>query len=93
MRGGWVYIMANKPFGTTYIGVTANLPARVHQHKSGTGSIHCRDHGLHHLVYAEEYPTIAEAIAREKAMKKWKRRWKTDLISKANPDWSDLLPY
>ena len=28
MRGGWVYIMTNKRFGTLYIGVTSNLAAR-----------------------------------------------------------------
>lgn len=31
-----------------------------------------------------------EAIVREKAMKAWKRRWKTDLIVKTNPQWHDL---
>ena len=41
-------------------------------------------------MLAEEYPTIDEAIAREKAMKEWKRDWKIELIEKANPDWEDL---
>jgi len=42
------------------------------------------------LVYAAEAPTIEEAIAREKAMKKWNRAWKIELIESANPDWTDL---
>ena len=42
------------------------------------------------LVYAEPAPTIEEAIAREKAMKKWNRAWKIKLIECANPNWDDL---
>ena len=30
-------------------------------------------------------PTIEEAIAREKAMKKWERAWKIELIERAIP--------
>ena len=44
------------------------------------------------LVLAEEYPTIEEAIAREKAMKAWKRQWKIELIESSNPNWDDLAP-
>ena len=90
MKRAHVYIMANKPFGTLYIGVTTHLPARIFQHKKGTGSDFCHKHGLNRLVYIEEYDSPYEAIAREKAMKAWKRRWKTDLIIKANPQWRDL---
>ena len=37
MNGGWVYIMTNGPHGTLYIGVTANLAARITQHREGRG--------------------------------------------------------
>jgi putative endonuclease len=37
MRGGWVYIMTNKPFGTLYIGVTSDIAARAWQHRTGRG--------------------------------------------------------
>jgi putative endonuclease len=30
------------------------------------------------------------AIAREKAIKEWKRAWKIRLIQEANPEWKDL---
>jgi putative endonuclease len=89
-KGGHVYIMASGPHGTLYIGVTAQLAIRVWQHKQGLGSKFCKENGCNILVYIEEYPTIAEAIAREKAMKAWNRRWKTERISRANPDWRDL---
>ena len=32
------------------------------------------------------------AISREKRLKKWRRRWKIDLIEAANPEWEDLFP-
>ena len=40
-KGGWVYIMADRYRGTLYVGVTSDLSARVHQHKSGEGSDFC----------------------------------------------------
>jgi putative endonuclease len=93
MRGGWVYIMTNAPFGTLYIGVTSDLAARIYQHRTGTGSDFCRRYGLSRLVYCEQHDRIEDAIAREKAMKAWKRAWKTRLIEKANPEWSDLFEH
>ena len=89
MRGGWVYIISDRYRGTIYIGVTANLPRRAVQHREGTGSEFTSRYGPNRLVHAEEYPTIDEAIAREKALKKWRRQWKIDLIEQANPDWLD----
>ncbi|WP_310533610.1 GIY-YIG nuclease family protein [Novosphingobium sp.] len=89
-RGGWVYIMTNGPHGTLYIGVTAHLAERITQHKLGKGSDFCRTHGLTMLVFAERHADIRDAIAREKAMKKWNRQWKLKLICAANPEWHDL---
>jgi putative endonuclease len=91
MRGGWVYMMTNKPFGTLYIGVTSNIAARVWQHRTGRGSQFCRQHGLHMLVYAEQHESILDAIIREKAMKAWKRNWKLRQIMELNPEWRDLF--
>lgn len=89
-KGGYAYIMASGPHGTLYIGSTANLARRIWQHKNNVGSLHCREHGCKTLVYYEVFATIEEAMAREKAMKAWKRRWKTERISRFNPDWRDL---
>lgn len=91
MKPGWVYIVTNAPFGTLYIGVTSNLPARAYQHRNGECSAFCKRYGLTRLVYAEHHNRVDEAIAREKAMKAWKRAWKTRLIEQANPRWDDLL--
>lgn len=83
--GGWVYIMTNKRDGMLHIGVTADLFARVSQHKQGKGSAVCRRHGLDRLVLAEPHAEITDAIAREKAMKAWKRAWKIEQMKRATP--------
>ena len=88
---GWTYILTNKPHGVLYIGVTSNLPARMMQHRAGTGSSFCRKYGLTKLVLVEEHSEIDVAISREKALKAWKRDWKIALIEKSNPAWSDLF--
>ena len=91
MPGGWVYIITHSPHGTLYIGVTADIDTRVHLHREGRGSEFCRRYGLTRLVYAERYDDIHDAIAREKAMKRWKRQWKLRLVRRDNPDWNDLF--
>jgi len=89
-KSGWVYIMADRYRGTMYVGVTANLAARIFQHREGNGSDFCRRYGLRRLVWAEQGDTIDACIAHEKRVKKWLREWKFALIEKANPDWMDL---
>jgi putative endonuclease len=64
---------------------------RVWAHREGRGSKFCARYGLRRMVYAEWTPTIEEAITREKAMKKWNRAWKIELIESVNPDWLDLF--
>lgn len=90
-RGGWVYLMTDRYCGTMYVGVIADLPARVSQHRLGTGSGFCARYGLTRLVWAERLATIEEAIEFEKRLKRWQRAWKFELIEKANPDWNDLF--
>lgn len=91
MRCGWVYIMADRCRGTPYVGVTSSLAPRISAHRQERGSGFCARYGLKRLAYAEQAPTIEEAIAREKAIKKWNRAWKIELIESANPDWDDLF--
>ena len=88
--GGWVYILASAPYGTLYVGVTSNLGRRLNQHRCGDGSKFCADYDVHRLVYTERFEDIRNAIHREKRLKKWKRRWKIDLIEGENPEWLDL---
>lgn len=83
--------MTNKPLGVLYVGITSSLAARVDQHRRGVGSDFCRKYNLHRLVLAEEHDRIEDAIAREKALKAWKRDWKIRLIEESNPGWRDLF--
>ncbi|HVW74189.1 MAG TPA: GIY-YIG nuclease family protein [Rhizomicrobium sp.] len=91
MPAGFVYILASKPHGTLYIGVTSNLLLRMEQHRQGIGSAFVKKYGVTRLIYFEEYPLYADAIRRETNLKRWKRDWKIALVEKANPLWDDLL--
>ncbi|MCY4436395.1 MAG: GIY-YIG nuclease family protein [Chloroflexi bacterium] len=90
MKSPCVYILANNPIGTLYIGVTSDLVQRVWQHKSDFEEGFTKDYGVHRLVWYEVHETMESAIAREKALKKWNRAWKIELIEKTNPKWTDL---
>ena len=90
MKTPSVYILASKPNGTLYIGVTSNLPQRVWQHKNDLVEGFTKRYHVHTLVWYEVHESIEAAIMREKALKKWNRAWKVSLIEGSNPSWSDL---
>ena len=85
-----VYIMASRPDGSLYIGVTSNLVQRVAQHRAGLVQGFTSRYNIKLLVWYEAHETMRSAIAREKALKKWRRAWKAELIEQANPLWRDL---
>jgi len=89
-KGGYTYIVTDRPFGVLYTGVTADLPARLHAHRTGTGSKFAKRWDCTRLVLIEHHDRIEDAIAREKALKNWKRAWKLRLIYEHNPNWDDL---
>ncbi|MDP3245193.1 MAG: GIY-YIG nuclease family protein [bacterium] len=90
MKTYYVYIMASKRNGTLYIGVTDNLVKRVYEHKNDLVEGFTKRYQIHILVYFEESNDIISSIAREKQLKKWKRKWKIELIETNNPTWNDL---
>jgi putative endonuclease len=90
MAGGWVYIMTNRPDGTLYVGVTADLPRRAWEHRTGAVEGFTKRYGLKRLVYAERHEDIREAVRRERTIKRWRRAWKVRLIRNTNPDWADI---
>ena len=90
-RHYWVYILAKYRNGALYIGMTNDLARRMMQHRDDSGSIHTAKYSIKRLVHIETYPTAMEAIAREKALKKWNRKWKLRLIEESNPHWDDLF--
>lgn len=90
MKPGAVYMMANRKMGVIYTGSTSYLLQRLHQHRERQVEGFSRTHGCTKLVWFEMYDDLHEARLRELRIKKWKRRWKIDLIEAANPDWKDL---
>jgi putative endonuclease len=89
-RSFFVYILASRRNGTLYVGVTNDLARRMSEHKSKLVPGFTRKYRVDKLVYFEEYPSILEARARERALKRWDRVWKLALIEEMNPQWRDL---
>ena len=89
-RTYYVYILASKRNGTLYTGMTNDLNRRVYEHRQGLIEGFTKKYAVKHLVYLEEIPTAADAIHREKRIKKYPRAWKINLIQERNPEWSDL---
>jgi putative endonuclease len=85
-----VYILASRRNGTLYVGVTGALARRIWQNRSNAVDGFVRDYDVHRLVFVEFHETMAEAILREKRIKKWRRAWKLELIEAQNPQWRDL---
>ena len=66
-----VYILASKPHGTIYIGVTSDLIGRMYQHRTGAVPGFTNRYGVHRLVRYELCGDMPTAIAREKQLKRW----------------------
>jgi putative endonuclease len=88
----YVYLLASKPYGTLYVGVTSDLVKRVFEHKSKAVPGFTARYDVGTLVWFEAHDSIEAAIRREKQIKEWKREWKFSLIERANPRWTDLYP-
>ncbi len=86
-----VYILTNFKKTVLYIGFTGSLQERIQQHKAGQVEGFTKKYKTNTLIYYEEFDDVSQAKAREKAMKKWKRAWKEELINKANPNWDEVV--
>ena len=86
----YVYILTRERNSVFYIGVTNDLIRRVYEHKMGLVEGFTKKHSIKTLVYYEQFEDIHLAIAREKLIKKWKRRYKIHAIESINPEWRDL---
>ena len=90
-RTYWVYILASRG-RILYIGVTNNLARRVAEHRLKLLPGFTSRYNVDRLVYFEDTPNIASAIARERQLKGWRRDRKIALIESFNPGWLDLAP-
>ncbi len=85
-----VYLIASKPDGVIYLGVTSDIVKRVWQHKNAFVDGFSKKYHVHVLVWFELHENMESAILREKRIKKWRRAWKVELIEEGNPEWRDL---
>ncbi len=84
-------MLTNKSHSTLYIGVTNDVYRRTSEHSEQVVDGFAERYKADILVYAEEYSSINDALAREKQLKKWRREKKENLINQMNPQWKDLL--
>jgi putative endonuclease len=90
MKSFWLYILASRPRGTLYVGMTNDRMRRVYEHREGLVDGFTKEYGVKMRVYYEQHATAMAAIQREKNIKHWSRKWKVGLICSRNPDWCDL---
>jgi len=86
----YVYILASRRDGATYVGMTNDLVRRVFEHRQKAVPGFTSKYNIARLVWFEIYEDPVSAISREKELKKWKRSWKMQLIEAQNPQWNDL---
>lgn len=89
-RAYHVYILTNYTKTVLYIGFTGNLEERITQHKSFQVAGFTKKYKTDRLIYFESFENAEDAKRREKAMKKWNRQWKEDLINQSNPEWYEV---
>ncbi len=87
----WVYIAASRPQGVLYVGMTSDLAGRTWEHRERVMDGFTKRYWVGKLVYFEAHGDAAVAAKRERAMKRWRRDWKIQLIERHNPTWRDLF--
>ncbi len=85
-----VYILANRPRGVLYVGVTGDIERRLWQHRHHVVAGFTARYNVHRLVYYEAHDNFTNAIRREKSIKRWRRDWKIALVETRNPGWEDV---
>lgn len=89
----YLCLITNKKNTVLYLGVTNNLKRRIQEHKNKTFKGFSYKYNCNKLIWYQEFTDIRFAIDQEKKMKKWKRKYKENLINEINPKWIDLYDY
>ena len=90
MKQFYLYILASRPGGALYIGVTSNLVRRLHEHKNRLVKGHTARYGIDKLIYFEVFDSAHAAIQRGRSIERWPRAWIARTIAMRNPTWRDL---
>ncbi|MBS5386152.1 MAG: GIY-YIG nuclease family protein [Clostridiales bacterium] len=77
----YTYIVKCKD-GSLYTGWTNNLEKRIRDHNEGKGAKYTKSRRPVMLAYYEEFQTKEEAMRREYAIKKMRRKEKEKLLEK-----------
>ncbi|MCF7812020.1 GIY-YIG nuclease family protein [Candidatus Gracilibacteria bacterium] len=86
----YVYLLTNPTRTVFYVGVTNNLIRRCYEHKNKLIDGFTKKYNCSQLMYFEETNDISIAITREKQLKHYSQKWKSNLIREINPEWRDL---
>jgi len=81
-----VYMLANRPNGTLYVGVTSDLIRRIHEHRTEAVPGFTARYACRLLVWFEQHTEMRAAIEREKQLTAGSRARKIALIQAARAD-------
>ena len=84
------YILASRPKGTLYVGLTSDLVQRVNQLRTQPVAGFRRKHDVFNLVWYETQQSMLSAIEKDRALRQWNRLWVLKLVESCNPEWRDL---
>ena len=84
-------LITNIADNVLYIDVTNDLLRRIYEHKNGLVKGFSKKYKTNKLVYYETTNDINSAIAREKQLKNWHRKWKMNLVGSKNPRFAKLF--
>ena len=87
----YTYIATNKWNNVLYAGSTKDLVERMFHHKKKIlSSSFTARYNVNKLVWYQQFDSYLQAYRRERAIKRWRRHWKIELIERENPNWKDL---
>ena len=77
---GWSLYLLRCGDGTLYCGIALDVEARLAQHRAGKGAKYTRGRGPLELAYTEACASRADALRREREVKRLPRTAKLALI-------------
>jgi putative endonuclease len=80
-RATWFVYLIRCGDGTLYCGIALDVAARLEQHEEGKGAKYTRGRGPLELVHCEACGTRAEALRRERLIKRLRREEKLRLFA------------
>ncbi len=86
----YVYFITNRHHTVIYTGFTDVIYERTIQHREKVNPGFSKKYNCDMLVYNAEFDNAEDALHWEWQLKRYRRKWKEDLINRMNPEWRDL---